>query len=281
MNFFDYVIDKFQNFAWTDAVQILFFTFIFIFAFVTIKRCNAVWLAHSIIVYYVVIIALSILGVLPKEATLIFIIIPVFFCFIIFTPELKQKILRYSWRSQSVHKHENVTLDLEQTEETIAQIVKAVQKMAKQDVGALIVMVPDKISGYILESGTQLNADVSAELIEALFVPKTPLHDGAIIVKGNKILAAGCYLPLSQATNLPKELGTRHRAAVGISESDPTVTAIVVSEETGIISAMHDGKYKRYLDPETLTVVLRDAYSLGGGKTDGNLWRIEQNEEQD
>ena len=131
MNFFDYVIDKFQNFAWTDAVQILFFTFIFIFAFVTIKRCNAVWLAHSIIVYYVVIIALSILGVLPKEATLIFIIIPVFFCFIIFTPELKQKILRYSWRSQSVHKHENVTLDLEQTEETIAQIVKAVQKMAK------------------------------------------------------------------------------------------------------------------------------------------------------
>ena len=281
MNFFDYVIYKFQNFAWTDAVQILFFTFIFIFAFVTIKRCNAVWLAHSIIVYYVVIIALSILGVLPKEATLIFIIIPVFFCFIIFTPELKQKILRYSWRSQSVHKHENVTLDLEQTEETIAQIVKAVQKMAKQDVGALIVMVPDKISGYILESGTQLNADVSAELIEALFVPKTPLHDGAIIVKGNKILAAGCYLPLSQANNLPKELGTRHRAAVGISESDPTVTAIVVSEETGIISAMHDGKYKRYLDPETLTVVLRDAYSLGGGKTDGNLGRIEQNEEQD
>lgn len=281
MNFFDYVIDKFQNFAWTDAVQILFFTFIFIFAFVTIKRCNAVWLAHSIIVYYVVIIALSILGVLPKEATLIFIIIPVFFCFIIFTPELKQKILRYSWRSQSVHKHENVTLDLEQTEETIAQIVKAVQKMAKQDVGALIVMVPDKISGYILESGTQLNADVSAELIEALFVPKTPLHDGAIIVKGNKILAAGCYLPLSQANNLPKELGTRHRAAVGISESDPTVTAIVVSEETGIISAMHDGKYKRYLDPETLTAVLRDVYSLGGGKTDGNLWRIEQNEEQD
>ena len=281
MNFFDYVIDKFQNFAWTDAVQILFFTFIFIFAFVTIKRCNAVWLAHSIIVYYVVIIALSILGVLPKEATLIFIIIPVFFCFIIFTPELKQKILRYSWRSQSVHKHENVTLDLEQTEETIAQIVKAVQKMAKQDVGALIVMVPDKISGYILESGTQLNADVSAELIEALFVPKTPLHDGAIIVKGNKILAAGCYLPLSQANNLPKELGTRHRAAVGISESDPTVTAIVVSEETGIISAMHDGKYKRYLDPETLTAVLRDAYSLGGGKAGGNLWRIEQNEEQD
>lgn len=274
------MVEKFQNFAWTDAVLIAVLAAIFVFAFVVIKRCNAVWLAHTLIVYYVIVVALSIFKVLPKEATLIFLVLPAIFCFVIFTPELKQKILRYSWRSQSQHKHENVSLNLDEIEDTISQIVKAVQKMAKQDIGALIVIVPDKISGFILDSGTQLNADISSELIEALFVPKTPLHDGAIIVKGNKILAAGCYLPLSQANNLPKELGTRHRAAVGISESDPTVTAIVVSEETGIISAMHDGKYKRYLDPETLTNVLKDAYALGGGQNDGNLWRVEQNEEQ-
>lgn len=280
MNFVEHVIEKFQNFAWTDAVLIALLSVVFVCAFITIKRCNAVWLAHILIIYYIFVIVLNLLGVFPVVVAAVFYIMPIVFCIAIFTPEMKQKILRYSWRSQTQHKHENVTLNLVEMEETVAHIVRAVQKMAKQDVGALIVIVPEKISGFILESGTQLNADISAELIEALFVPKTPLHDGAIIIKGKKILAAGCYLPLSQASNLPKELGTRHRAAVGISESDPTVTAIVVSEETGIISAMHDGKYKRYLDPETLANVLKDAYSMGGGQNEGNLWRVEQNEEQ-
>jgi len=280
MDFFNYVIQKFQNFAWTDAVLIVFLAAAFIWAFVTIKKCNAVWLAHMLIIYYILAIAFNVLGIFPGVFVIIVYVLPIVFCIAIFTPEIKQKILRYSWRSQTQHKHENVTLNLKEMEEIISQIVRAVQKMAKQDVGALIVIVPEKISGFILDSGTQLDADISAELIEALFVPKTPLHDGAIIIKGKKILAAGCYLPLSQASNLPKELGTRHRAAVGISESDPTVTAIVVSEETGIISAMHDGKYKRYLDPETLANVLKDAYSMGGGQNDGDLWRVEQNEEQ-
>ena len=280
MTFFDHVATKFQNFSATDAVFIVFMAVVLIFCFVIIKKCNAVWLAHAFIVYLIAILALSISGVLPSAVTAVFLVLPALLSFALFTPEIKQKVLRYSWRTQSQHKHENVALNLAELEDTISHIVRAVQKMAKQDVGALIVIVPDKISDYILDSGTLLNSDISSELIEALFVPKTPLHDGAIIIKGKKILAAGCYLPLSQATDLPKELGTRHRAAIGLSESDPTVTAIVVSEETGIISAMHDGKYKRYLDPETLTRVLRDAYSSGGGQTDGDMWRTEQNEEQ-
>ena len=280
MNFVEHVIGKFQTFAWTDAVLIFLLSIVFVWSFITIKRCNAVWLTHVLIIYYIFVIAFNMLGIFPVTVAIVFYVVPIVVCVALFTPEMKQKILRYSWRSQAQHKHENVTLNLVEMEETVSHIVRAVQKMAKQDVGALIVIVPEKISGFILESGTQLNADISAELIEALFVPKTPLHDGAIIIKGKKILAAGCYLPLSQANNLPKELGTRHRAAVGISESDPTVTAIVVSEETGIISAMHDGKYKRYLDPETLANVLKDAYSMGGGQNEGNLWRVEQNEEQ-
>ncbi len=280
MEFFDYVVTKFQNFGWQDAVLIVFFAIVFAFMMVTAKRCNAVWLSHALVVYYIVIFALIFIDVMPAVPAVVFLVLPALVWSVLFSSEFKQKILRFSWRSQSQHKHENVALNLEETEETISHIVKAVQKMAKQDIGALIVIVPDKISGFILESGTQLNSDISSELIEALFVPKTPLHDGAILIKGNKILAAGCYLPLSQANNLPKELGTRHRAAIGISESDPTVTSIVVSEETGIISAMHDGKYKRYLDLETLTQILMDVYSLGGGQNDGKLWRVEQNEEQ-
>ena len=144
----------------------------------------------------------------------------------------------------------------EDLNEMVDAITKTCQDLSKNDVGALIV-IADSLPDSILDSGTRINADVSAELLEALFFPKAPLYDGAVIISGNKIVAAGCYLPLTQTLALPKELGTRHRAALGICETDPALTAIVVSEETGIISAMHDGKIKRYLDVETLQMVLQ------------------------
>jgi diadenylate cyclase len=107
--------------------------------------------------------------------------------------------------------------------------------MAKQDIGALIIITPSTVDAHILDSGTFLNANLSAPLLESIFNTKAPLHDGAVIVKGNKIISAGCFLPLTQDITLPKELGTRHRAAIGITE-ESNVMAIVVSEESGIIS---------------------------------------------
>ena len=104
-----------------------------------------------------------------------------------------------------------------------------------------------------------VDSDISSALIESIFFPKTPLHDGAMIINGTKILASGCFLPLSQETNIPKELGTRHRAGIGITETI-NVTALIVSEETGIISIAQSGKIKRYADSEMLRQTLKEYY---------------------
>ena len=131
--------------------------------------------------------------------------------------------------------------------------------MSKQDVGALIILASAPMPNSILESGTYINGDITSQLIESIFFPKTPLHDGAMIISGVNVLSAGCFLPLSQEINLPQELGTRHRAGIGITETIE-VTAIIVSEETGIISVAQKGKLKRYLDNETLKRILTEYY---------------------
>ena len=143
--------------------------------------------------------------------------------------------------------------------EAADELITAVQNMAKQDIGALIIITPGTIDQHILDSGTMINATLTAPLIETLFHDKTPLHDGAMIINGTKILASGCFLPLSQETNIPKELGTRHRAGIGITEAI-NVTALIVSEETGIISIAHGGKIKRYADSEMLRQTLKEYY---------------------
>ena len=146
--------------------------------------------------------------------------------------------------------------------EAADELITAVQNMAKQDIGALIIITPGTIDQHILDSGTMINATLTAPLIETLFHDKTPLHDGAVVIKGNKIISAGCFLPLTQDTTLPKELGTRHRAAIGITE-ESGVLAIVVSEETGIISIAKQGKLTRYMTTEKLKEEIKNCYGVG------------------
>ena len=163
---------------------------------------------------------------------------------ILFAPEITQ----YDCSDEELHA-------------AIDDIVRAAQNMSKKDVGALIIIAPDNIPEHILDSGTRLDADLSCPLIECLFNTKAPLHDGAVYIRGNKILAAGCFLPLTQQTDLDKELGTRHRAAIGITEQYNHL-AIIVSEETGIISVARNGEIMRYFDTQMLTDVLEQIYGL-------------------
>lgn len=144
-------------------------------------------------------------------------------------------------------------------EECISAIIKALQNMSKNDIGALVVLSNGNLPKQVLDSGTKLNADISAQLLEALFFPKAPLHDGAVILSGHKIVAAGCFLPLTQNLSYPKELGTRHRAGIGITEV-ANVTALIVSEETGIISIVKQGKVTRYADYDMLKQALEEYY---------------------
>lgn len=142
----------------------------------------------------------------------------------------------------------------------IEQTVLAVQSMSKKNIGALIVLANENLPEGIIESGTVVNADITAEMIEAVFYPKAPLHDGAMIIEGNKIYAAGCFLPIIQNENLPQEMGSRHRAALGVT-TVANVTVIVVSEETGIISIIKNGAIrKKYADGADLKNALSDYY---------------------
>lgn len=145
-------------------------------------------------------------------------------------------------------------------------IVKAAQNMAKNDIGAIMIIAPTVPPKNILDSGTRLNALISTPLLESIFNKKSPLHDGAVIIQGNHILAAGCFLPLSQVSSISKELGTRHRAAIGITE-ETDVLSIVISEETGVISTVKNGELKRYMTPEKLLDTIESIYGISYSPT--------------
>lgn len=138
---------------------------------------------------------------------------------------------------------------------SISEISKAVEIMSMKQIGALIVIERNTKVSEVLREGIPLNAKVTSELIQNIFMPRTPLHDGAIVISGSEILAAKCILPLASEVSVPKSLGTRHRAAVGITEiSDALV--VVVSEETGTISLAEGGKLTRDLTADTLRDLL-------------------------
>ena len=147
---------------------------------------------------------------------------------------------------------ESETGDVELTVESVA---KAAGDMAKTRTGALMVLERETKLGEYLNTGTHLDANVSSGLLENIFVPNTPLHDGAVIIRGSKIITAGCVLPLTSNPNLSHEIGTRHRAALGLSEATDAVI-VVVSEETGKISVAQEGSLTRNLSEESLKRLL-------------------------
>ena len=140
---------------------------------------------------------------------------------------------------------------------TVQASVAACRSMAAQRVGALIVFERENKLDEYFESGTVVIADVSDQLLKNIFFPKAALHDGAVIIRNDRIAAAGCVLPLTENTNLNGDLGTRHRAALGISEKSDAVV-VVVSEETGVISCAIGGRMRRYLTPENLERLLQE-----------------------
>ncbi len=150
--------------------------------------------------------------------------------------------------------------DIRQAEQSTEEIVHALINLSRRKVGALIVMEQQTGLKDIVASGTTLDAEISSGLIENIFEPNTPLHDGAVVMSNRRITAAACFLPLSENSSISKELGTRHRAALGISETTDAVV-LIVSEETGVISMAHEGRLTRYLDSKTLTSILMSVFN--------------------
>ncbi|MCD8355758.1 MAG: diadenylate cyclase CdaA [Clostridia bacterium] len=173
---------------------------------------------------------------------------------IVFQPELRRILERVGRSKLSSLMLRNDMVPVE--ERAILEIVHACSEMSWSRTGALIIFERKENLNDIIKTGTVVNADVKDELVRNIFYEGAPLHDGAMIVRGGRVYAAGCVLPLSPNPNLAKELGTRHRAAVGMSEKFDSVS-LVVSEETGSISIAIDGKLQRHLVPEQLDEILR------------------------
>jgi diadenylate cyclase len=146
---------------------------------------------------------------------------------------------------------------VQEMEAIIRQTVMACEIMQKEKVGALIVFARDNRLDEYFKTGTEINGQVTEQLLRNIFVNKAPLHDGAVIIQDAKIAAAACVLPVTNSTTLAKELGTRHRAGVGIGEVSDALT-VIVSEETGSISVASGGVLKRHLSPDTLEKLLRN-----------------------
>lgn len=181
---------------------------------------------------------------------------------IIFYPELR-RVLEYLGRGKLFSKFfVSGDRDKREVKDMISQICSAVEYFSSNKVGALIVIEREIALGDIAGTGTVVDADVSAALLETIFYEGSALHDGAVIIREERVYAAGCVLPLTQSKNLEKTLGTRHRAGIGITEVSDSLV-IIVSEESGIISSASEGKLSRFLDVRSVEKLLYGAYLSG------------------
>lgn len=174
---------------------------------------------------------------------------------VIFQPEIR-RALEQLGRGSFLKRYTSNTYSKDE-EKLIQSVSKAVQYMAKRRIGALIVFEKETGLQDYIETGIAMDSNISQELLINVFIPNTPLHDGAMIIQGTKIAAAASYLPLSDSPKISKSLGTRHRAAVGISEVSDAFT-VIVSEETGDISVTFDGKLRRDISNEIFEELLAE-----------------------
>ncbi len=173
---------------------------------------------------------------------------------VLFQPELRRMLDHLS--NMKLKKLLSPQEESEQMIPVIRHTVAACEQMSKERIGALIVFARDSLLDEYSKTGTVVDAQVSEQILRNIFFPKAALHDGAMLIQDGRVWAAGCVLPLSESKRLNADLGTRHRAAVGISEVTDAVV-VVVSEETGVISVAVDGMLKRHLAPQTLERLLR------------------------
>ncbi len=173
---------------------------------------------------------------------------------IIFQPELRRALEALGKKNKlfKVFKLGGPTYEERFSDKTLDNILTAVKELAQTKTGALIVIKQDFDLDEFIETGIRLEAKVTSQLLINIFEKNTPLHDGAVIIDGDEIVAATCYLPMSDSLNVSKELGTRHRAALGLSEVSDCLV-IVVSEETGTVSLANDGELMRFVDQPTIT----------------------------
>lgn len=237
----------------SDFIDILIVAFLIYKAIWFVRRTNSYNLAKGLVLLLVVlwlsgVFKLTMINYLLRRAVELGLIA----ILILFQPELR-RVLERMGSSLSYGRFGTGS----EMEAAIAQTVLACTEMSATRTGALIIFERGVSLTHIMGTGTIVNSDTTAELIKNLFYNKAPLHDGAIIIRDGRIAAAGCVLPLTQSTNLSKDLGMRHRAGIGLSEQSDALV-VIVSEETGSISVAIEGMLKRHLSASTFEMLLRN-----------------------
>lgn len=175
---------------------------------------------------------------------------------ILFQPELRKALEQIGRGTMLENSHSE---DEQDSRRIVDEVTHSLLNLSRRRVGALVVFEQRTGLNDIIDTGTRLDAMISRPLLENIFEPNTPLHDGAVVIRGPRVMAAGCILALSEGKGISRDLGTRHRAALGVSESTDAIV-LIVSEETGIISLAKGGRLVRHLDANSLSQILRDMY---------------------
>ena len=242
-----------------DVVDMALVAFVLYKLYVLIKDTRAVALLKGLIVLLIATLVSKWFGLnvinwlLQKTMTVVLVALP-----IVFQPELRralEQLGRGKLFSQSAFLNE------EETNILVEELVRAVAVLAKNKIGALLVFERETGLNDYIETGIKVDGLVSSEFLTNIFIPNSPLHDGAAIFRGNRVMAAGCILPLTEDRTLGKELGTRHRAALGLSEQGDALV-VIVSEETGIVSVAQGGHLVRYVEPKALADYLRPVFTV-------------------
>jgi diadenylate cyclase len=245
-----YLFDLFKNIGMRDIADMAIVAFVFYKLYMLIRETRAEQLIKGILVLLVATqisewLQLHVLNWILRNTMTVGLIA----LLIVFQPELR-RALEYIGRTKFFTKS-IVDIQFEEIKAVVEEVTEAAGSLSRQKIGALIVIEKNTGINEVVETGTIINGKVSIGLLINIFMPNTPLHDGAVIIRRNEVLAAGCFLPLTENASLSKELGTRHRAGLGITERSDAVV-VIVSEETGVISVAENGKLTRFLDVNTL-----------------------------
>lgn len=254
--FFTSIFNYFSTISAWDIVDIVIVAYIIYEVIKVARNTSSSSLMKGILVLLIAlwlssVLNLTMINFLLRKALEIGLIALV----IIFQPELR-KLLAKVGSSNFYGLFSGKEKEKTALESAITQTVLACEQMAKTKTGALIIYERNMLLSDIMTTGTIIDADTTAELMKNVFYPKAPLHDGAMILRNGRIAAAGCVLPLTNKTNLSKDLGMRHRAGIGVSEQTDALV-IIVSEETGAISVAIEGMLKRNLNHDTFEKILR------------------------
>ncbi len=236
----------------SDYIDILLVAYIIYRVIMFIRKTNSRNIAIGVLLFFLIlwvsdIAKLTMINALMQKAMELGLIA----LLILFQPELRRMLERMGSKLTEGRFSTDTAI-----ESVISETVRACVDMSRSHTGALIVFERTVSLTHAMSTGTLINSDTTAELIKNIFFVKAPMHDGALIIRNCRIAAAGCVLPLTQNENLSKELGTRHRAGIGMSEQSDAVV-VIVSEETGAISVAIDGMLKRHLNENSLNAVLR------------------------